>query len=72
MMIKKFKIKYEDPETQEPKEVTKSFRDSFKETISFNDSFADIITPVISAKEWVEDYAYSLADKGYYTITEVE
>jgi len=29
-------------------------------------------TPTVSAREWAEDYAYTLADKGHYEIEEVK
>lgn len=52
----RFKISYLDPKTGEPKVV-----------------FVDIEpTDQITAREWAEDYAYSLADKGKFEIEEVK
>ena len=55
-MKKKFRIEYLDPEDQECKEVLGEFEDT--------------TDPDITAKEWAEDYAYGLADKGWYCVTE--
>lgn len=52
----KFQIVYLHHETEE---VIKEIRD-FKDT------------EVISAKEWAEDYAYTMADKGYYIVFEIK
>jgi hypothetical protein len=49
-----FKITYTDPETQETMVVKQVFEDS-----------KDLD---ISAREWAEDYAYSLADKGWHKV----
>lgn len=54
-----FQIKYEDPDTQEICTVEKVFKDS--------EGGGDII-----AAEWAEDYAYMMADKGWYEITLIE
>ena len=53
--MKTFKIVYDDPETQERKEVIQSFEGCSE----------------VSAKEWAEDYGYMLADKGYYKVEEL-
>ena len=50
-----FKITYDDPETGESKVIYDTFDDASE----------------ITAKECAEDYAYSLADKGYYKVEEV-
>lgn len=50
--MKKFKITYINPDTQEEEEVIQSFED----------------TQTVTAEEWAEDYAYSLADKGPHTV----
>lgn len=55
-MIKRFLITYNDPETGERISVEKEFADS----------------PNVTAKEWAEDYAYSVADKGWNTVEELE
>ena len=54
MTKKTFNIYYTDPETGEEVVVMKSF--------------SDIET--ISAKEWAEDWAYTVADKGHYEVEE--
>jgi hypothetical protein len=50
----KFLIEYRDPTTEEWKQ----------EMVEFLDSAS------IPAKEWAEDYAYTLADKGEHKVTE--
>lgn len=50
----KFKIEYNDPETKEPKVKYQDFED----------------TGTITAKDWAEDYAYALADKGWFKVTQ--
>lgn len=64
MTTKKFRISYIHPETVETKEVIQVFSDS-----------VDIIygrKVHISAEEWAEDYAYTLADKGDYLVKEIK
>jgi len=56
--MKTFKISYIKPDTEELVTEIKSFNDS-KEGSLF-----------ISAAEWAEDYAYTVSNKGCYTITE--
>lgn len=53
-----FLIKYTDPVTQNAEEVIETFKDT--------------VDPVITAQEWAEDYAYSLADKGSYTVKKIK
>lgn len=53
---KEFKITYRDPDTNEKVVTYQKFED----------------TPTITAKQWAEDYAYTLADKGWYTVEEVK
>ena len=55
MVKKKFKIVYIDPETEAVVTVEREFED----------------TPMVSAREWAEDLAYALADKGSYAIQEI-
>lgn len=53
----RFRIDYLDPETREAQIVYSEHEDSFE--------------PMhITAREWAEDLAYTLADKGHYTVTE--
>ena len=52
-----FLIEYKCPKTEEMKE----------KTVWFDDTPSCEVT----AKEWAEDMAYSLADKGWYRVTEV-
>jgi len=47
-----FKITYKDPETQV----------YLVKHVEFSDS------ENVSAKEWADDYGYSLADKGWYRV----
>lgn len=51
----RFRIEYRHPETDEAMSIEEDFED----------------TEEISAKEWAEDYAYTLADKGWYRVTEI-
>jgi hypothetical protein len=53
-MKKRFLIKYKDPDTGETISIVEDFNDSEK----------------FPAKIWAEDLAYSLADKGWYSVTE--
>jgi len=53
----RFRIDYIDPQTSEPQVVYSEHQDSFDPTH-------------ITAREWAEDLAYTLADKGRYTVTE--
>lgn len=55
----RFRIEYRDPETNELKEVEKECEDSTDPHL-------------ITAREWAEDHAYMLADKGWYRITEIK
>lgn len=54
-MVKMFIFKWIDPETEELRQEIKGFAD----------------TEGITAVEWAEDYAYTLADKGLYEVTEL-
>lgn len=49
-----FSIEYRDPETGELRQTEAEFSD----------------TVDVTAKIWAEDYAYTLADKGSYTVKE--
>lgn len=51
-----FEITYTDPDSGEEKTIEHTFEDSATAT----------------AMEWAEDYAYILADKGYYSIKEIK
>ena len=55
-MKKKFEITYEDPDTLKDVIITAEFSD----------------TPTATAEFWAEDYAYSLADKGYHKVREIK
>lgn len=55
-----FRITYTDPDDGEEKTVEQAFEDTNYEG------------RVITAQLWAEDYAYALADKGYYTIKEIK
>lgn len=52
----KWRIEYVDPETGEDVAV----------------EIETTATETVSAREWAEDRAYSLADKGWYEITEIK
>lgn len=56
MTTHKFQITYKKPETEELVVVEKEFADSTH----------------VSAKEWAEDWAYAMADKGWFTVVEIE
>ena len=51
-----FKITYTDPEDE-------------NHTITVTEEFHD--TENVTALEWAEDYAYAVADKGFYEIEEL-
>ena len=56
----KFKITYQDPKTDEEVVEEKEFETTMAEQGT-----------TITALEWAEDYAYTMADKGHFTIEEV-
>ena len=60
--MKKFRIEYLDPETEEIITIFEEFEDS----LPTEDS-----PLLITAKEWAEDLAYSCSDKRWYEVTEV-
>ena len=60
-----FKITYRDPKSITPD----SEGDLIVESIEFEDSTH---WPFTTAREWAEDYAYTMADKGWYTVEEVD
>ena len=64
----KYKITYKDPETEEIKEHIGEYFDS----VDLNISGKNNLSPRITARMWVDDHAYSLADKGWYEIEEME
>ena len=55
-MQKTFEIKYSDPQTGFIETTRATFEDSQE----------------VSAKMWAEDYAYTLADKGWYRVKELK
>ena len=55
----RFKIEYRDPETDKVEVDYCDFEDSHDPHF-------------ISAKQWAEDRAYMLADKGWYQVEEVK
>lgn len=59
----KFKIRYDDPETGNRKEVIKEF-DDWTGDVAGNEM-------TISAQAWADDYGYTLADKGWFTATPI-
>lgn len=52
----RYRIRYRDPETGEEESIEREFKD----------------TPTVSAAEWAEDLAYTLADKGWYRIESLD
>lgn len=67
--MSRFRIQYTDPETREECDVEKEFFDSPGIVTRPDGSTYDSGT--ITAREWAEDWAYMMADKGPYTITEL-
>lgn len=57
-----FRINYIHPQTEQP---------ASEEVEFFDVPAGGNLKSPISAREWAEDYAYSLADKGHYKITEL-
>ena len=51
--MSRYKIKYADPETGEMKTIESEHADC----------------AALTSRQWAEDLAYSLADKGYYKVT---
>ena len=51
-----YRIEYDDPVTGERKELIETFFDGLE----------------ITSEMAAEDYAYTLADKGYYKVTRIE
>jgi hypothetical protein len=51
-----FKIRYEDPQTRERKWVIAAFDDAGS----------------IAAADWAKDYAYTLADKGWHEVENID
>ena len=68
-MNKTFKITYTDPITGDMRITTETFKDTPKALVEIPGQ--EPTTVNISAKEWAEDYAYMLADKGSYKIEEM-
>ena len=61
-----FKITYKDPETNEIKHVVAEFNDWVGRV---GQDGAEIGPPLsIPAMSWARDYAYTLADKGWYEV----
>lgn len=57
--VKRFRISYDDQANECVEDVELDFYDT------------DGPEGFISAREWAEDYAYALADKGWYKIKEI-
>lgn len=66
----RFLITYTDPETGEPAEHIGNY-DTTPGIVTDNSGKVLSEGPPISAREWAEDHAYMLADKGAYTIKEL-
>ena len=58
-----FLIKYQDPESEQPSIVEK--------VVEFHDSPGDATSYPVSALFWAEDYAYTMADKGFHTVRQI-
>lgn len=68
-MSKRFRITYRDPETGEQAQHIGEYADT-PGVVAFGDgSTRDVGT--VTAREWAEDHAYSLADKGPYQVEEI-
>jgi hypothetical protein len=68
-MGKRFEITYTDPETEEMMTVYKSFEDWTGRAIIGGKEIGPVLS--ITAQDWANDYAYTLADKGYFKIREI-
>lgn len=66
----KFKVEYSDPETDERKVDFVEFETWVGRATVDEKEVGPVLT--ITAKEWAEDYAYTVADKGRYEVTEIE
>lgn len=60
--MRRFRITYQDPATGEMITVEREFEDT---------PAVPGVNDFISAADWAEDYAYSAADKGSYTVKEM-
>jgi len=69
-MIRLFEITYTDLKTDELKTIRKEFEDTPEAQVV--STLFEPYSVSISAREWAEDYAYSLADKGPFTVKEVQ
>lgn len=65
----RFLISYTDPETGEPSEHVGEYLETPGIVTHPNGKTYDV--GPISAREWAEDHAYMLADKGDYIIKEL-
>lgn len=65
----KFCITYRDPETQEKVSVEREFHDFVGRATLDGKPVGE--TMKITAREWAEDFGYTAADKGPYTVTEI-
>lgn len=66
----KFKITYIDPKTDLEKTEIKEFEDTLGAEIKNSDGVLIGVTN-ITAREWANDYAYAMSDKGWYTVVEL-
>ena len=67
----KFRITWEDPETGETQEQIMEFHDWIgRAKNGEGKKFGPTIH--ISAQEWAEDFAYTIADKGQHKVEKIE
>lgn len=69
LFIAKFRITYRDPETEEKVSVEREFHDFVGRATLDGKPVGE--TMKITAREWAEDFGYTAADKGPYTVTEI-
>ncbi len=65
----KFRIQYYDSDGEFVDEV-KTFEDTPNTDITLGDKVINTVS--LTARQWAEDYAYTAADKGWYSIEEIK
>ena len=64
-----FRIQYYDSNGEFIDEV-KTFEDTPNADIKLGDKVINTVS--LTARQWAEDYAYTAADKGWYSIEEIK
>ena len=67
--VTKFRVEWEDCETGEKHKEIVEFADWTGHATLEGKKVGPLLT--ITAKEWAEDYAYAVADKGPYTVVKL-